>query len=147
MSDEFVENMEEYFGVRMDMDGFRIGNEHLSESENQRTEFENHYQGPDDEVRERLDIFKPTLTKPFAATYDQPTKITTYPLDRTRVRRKVVHLTLDQRHVKGFALYTTRSENRNPDLVIESASTYPLVHAQSQWLMWINQINIFDTCS
>ncbi|CAI9735809.1 Hypothetical predicted protein [Octopus vulgaris] len=37
MSDEFVENMEEYFGVRMGMDGLRIGNEHLSDSENQRT--------------------------------------------------------------------------------------------------------------
>ncbi|CAI9729009.1 Hypothetical predicted protein [Octopus vulgaris] len=41
MSDEFVENMEEYFGVRMDMDGLRIGNEHSGDSENKRTEFEN----------------------------------------------------------------------------------------------------------
>ncbi|CAI9737836.1 Hypothetical predicted protein [Octopus vulgaris] len=38
MSDEFVENMEEYFGVRMDMDGLRIGNEHSGDSENKRTE-------------------------------------------------------------------------------------------------------------
>ncbi|CAI9721393.1 Hypothetical predicted protein [Octopus vulgaris] len=37
MSDEFVENMEEYFGVRMDMDGLRIGKEHSSDGENQRT--------------------------------------------------------------------------------------------------------------
>ncbi|CAI9720775.1 Hypothetical predicted protein [Octopus vulgaris] len=37
MSDEFVENMEEYFGVRMHMEGLRIGNEHLSDGENQRT--------------------------------------------------------------------------------------------------------------
>ncbi|CAI9718410.1 Hypothetical predicted protein [Octopus vulgaris] len=37
MSDEFVENMEEYFGVRMDMEGIRIGNEHSSDGENQRT--------------------------------------------------------------------------------------------------------------
>ncbi|CAI9737584.1 Hypothetical predicted protein [Octopus vulgaris] len=37
MSDEFVENMEEYFGVRMDMDGLRIGNEHSGDSENKRT--------------------------------------------------------------------------------------------------------------
>ncbi|CAI9720939.1 Hypothetical predicted protein [Octopus vulgaris] len=38
MSDEFVENMEEYFGVRMDMDGLRIGNEHSGDSENKRTD-------------------------------------------------------------------------------------------------------------
>ncbi|CAI9718663.1 Hypothetical predicted protein [Octopus vulgaris] len=37
MSDEFVENMEEGFGVRMDMDGLRIGNEHSGDSENKRT--------------------------------------------------------------------------------------------------------------
>ncbi|CAI9735990.1 Hypothetical predicted protein [Octopus vulgaris] len=37
MSDEFVENMEEYFGVRMDMEFIRIGKEHSSDGENQRT--------------------------------------------------------------------------------------------------------------
>ncbi|CAI9728534.1 Hypothetical predicted protein [Octopus vulgaris] len=38
MSDEVVENMEEYFGVRMDMEGIRIGNEHSSDGEKQRTD-------------------------------------------------------------------------------------------------------------
>ncbi|CAI9731497.1 Hypothetical predicted protein [Octopus vulgaris] len=37
MSDEFVEYMEDSFGVRMDMDGLRIGNEHSGDSENKRT--------------------------------------------------------------------------------------------------------------
>ncbi|CAI9720020.1 Hypothetical predicted protein [Octopus vulgaris] len=37
MSDEFVENMDEYFGVRMDMEFIRIGKEHSSDGENQRT--------------------------------------------------------------------------------------------------------------
>ncbi|CAI9730958.1 Hypothetical predicted protein [Octopus vulgaris] len=38
MSDEFVDNMDEYFGVRMDMECIRIGKEHSSDGENQRTE-------------------------------------------------------------------------------------------------------------
>ncbi|CAI9741253.1 Hypothetical predicted protein [Octopus vulgaris] len=38
MSDEFVENMDEYFGVRMDMEFIRIGKEHSSDYEKQRTE-------------------------------------------------------------------------------------------------------------
>ncbi|CAI9733606.1 Hypothetical predicted protein [Octopus vulgaris] len=38
MSDEFVENMNEYFGVRMDMEFIRIGKEHSSDYEKQRTE-------------------------------------------------------------------------------------------------------------
>ncbi|CAI9729171.1 Hypothetical predicted protein [Octopus vulgaris] len=37
MSDEFVENMNEYFGVRMDMEFIRIGKEHSSDYEKQRT--------------------------------------------------------------------------------------------------------------
>ncbi|CAI9733217.1 Hypothetical predicted protein [Octopus vulgaris] len=37
MSDEFVENMDEYFGVRMDMEFIRIGKEHSSDYEKQRT--------------------------------------------------------------------------------------------------------------
>ncbi|CAI9735846.1 Hypothetical predicted protein [Octopus vulgaris] len=37
MSEEFVENMDEYFGVRMDMEFIRIGKEHSSDGENQRT--------------------------------------------------------------------------------------------------------------
>ncbi|CAI9735855.1 Hypothetical predicted protein [Octopus vulgaris] len=37
MSDELVEYMEDSFGVRMDMDGLRIGNEHSGDSENKRT--------------------------------------------------------------------------------------------------------------
>ncbi|CAI9732829.1 Hypothetical predicted protein [Octopus vulgaris] len=40
MSDEFVENMNEYFGVRMDMEFIRIGKEHSSDYEKQRTEIE-----------------------------------------------------------------------------------------------------------
>ncbi|CAI9723416.1 Hypothetical predicted protein [Octopus vulgaris] len=40
MSDEFVENMDEYFGVRMDMEFIRIGKEHSSDYEKQRTEIE-----------------------------------------------------------------------------------------------------------
>ncbi|CAI9732830.1 Hypothetical predicted protein [Octopus vulgaris] len=39
MSDEFVENMNEYFGVRMDMEFIRIGKEHSSDYEKQRTGF------------------------------------------------------------------------------------------------------------
>ncbi|CAI9720504.1 Hypothetical predicted protein [Octopus vulgaris] len=38
MSDEFVENMNEYFGVRMDMEFIRIGKEHSSDYEKQRTD-------------------------------------------------------------------------------------------------------------
>ncbi|CAI9719035.1 Hypothetical predicted protein [Octopus vulgaris] len=38
MSDEFVENMDEYFGVRMDMEFIRIDKEHSSDYEKQRTE-------------------------------------------------------------------------------------------------------------
>ncbi|CAI9735983.1 Hypothetical predicted protein [Octopus vulgaris] len=37
MSDKFVENMDEYFGVRMDMEFIRIGKEHSSDYEKQRT--------------------------------------------------------------------------------------------------------------
>ncbi|CAI9730278.1 Hypothetical predicted protein [Octopus vulgaris] len=37
MSDEFVENMDEYFGVRMDMEFIRIDKEHSSDYEKQRT--------------------------------------------------------------------------------------------------------------
>ncbi|CAI9721252.1 Hypothetical predicted protein [Octopus vulgaris] len=37
MSDEFVENMNEYFGVRMDMEFIRIGKENSSDYEKQRT--------------------------------------------------------------------------------------------------------------
>ncbi|CAI9719056.1 Hypothetical predicted protein [Octopus vulgaris] len=37
MSDEFVENMDEYFGVRMDMEFIRIGKEHSRDDEKQRT--------------------------------------------------------------------------------------------------------------
>ncbi|CAI9721251.1 Hypothetical predicted protein [Octopus vulgaris] len=37
MSDEFVENMNEYFGVRMDMEFIRIGKEHSRDDEKQRT--------------------------------------------------------------------------------------------------------------
>ncbi|CAI9718266.1 Hypothetical predicted protein [Octopus vulgaris] len=40
MSDEFVENMNEYFGVRMDMEFIHIGKEHSSDYEKQRTEIE-----------------------------------------------------------------------------------------------------------
>ncbi|CAI9738852.1 KEOPS complex subunit TP53RK isoform X1 [Octopus vulgaris] len=38
MSDEFVENMNEYFGVRMDMEFIHIGKEHSSDYEKQRTD-------------------------------------------------------------------------------------------------------------
>ncbi|CAI9715359.1 Hypothetical predicted protein [Octopus vulgaris] len=41
MSDEFVENMDEYFGVRMDMEFIRIDKEHSSDYEKQRTEKKN----------------------------------------------------------------------------------------------------------
>ncbi|CAI9715362.1 Hypothetical predicted protein [Octopus vulgaris] len=40
MSDEFVENMDEYFGVRMDMEFIRVGKEHSSDYEKQRTKKE-----------------------------------------------------------------------------------------------------------
>ncbi|CAI9735463.1 Hypothetical predicted protein [Octopus vulgaris] len=41
MSDEFVEYMEDSFGVRMDMDGLRIGNEHSAECEHELEEKKN----------------------------------------------------------------------------------------------------------
>ncbi|CAI9728064.1 Hypothetical predicted protein [Octopus vulgaris] len=43
MSDEFVENMDEYFGVRMDMEFIRIGKEHSSDNEKQRTGAIHHF--------------------------------------------------------------------------------------------------------
>ncbi|CAI9741250.1 Hypothetical predicted protein [Octopus vulgaris] len=62
MSDEFVENMDEYFGVRMDMEFIRIGKEHSSDYEKQRTaeqketqsgEKENEHEGKNSENKEK----------------------------------------------------------------------------------------------
>ncbi|CAI9732955.1 Hypothetical predicted protein [Octopus vulgaris] len=59
MSDEFVENMDEYFGVRMDMEFIRIGKEHSRDDEKQRTDlFSQRSAGKSFESFERIFMLK-----------------------------------------------------------------------------------------